>query len=423
MKKLIKKFLSSDYTLSVAVKIASAAIGIVCSAFCTRFLGVKYKGDYNYIAQIANILVLVLNMGIYQSYSYNYKKYGPSITQKYINICFCQFVILMGISVLLIVITRDMLLSMIVILVPFNILKLQYGNIVLIEKIRLNFFLTVFNTVFLTISYAILYYCATPSIVYVIGLTVAVDIITVVFYIFGLKVVPKAWDIDMAFLKSVLLFGLIPMLSGLLSTINYHIDIIFLKQIGLPEELSYYSLATNIINYVWMIPDAFKTVLFSRSGKKFDKQNTLFSSQVSSLFIFVCFAGFAVFGKLILCFLYGDEFVYSYGVTLLLIVGAFSMSFFKITGVVLVSQGRRIAHFVTLAVSAITNVILNIILIPRMGMYGAAIASVCSYTFCGLALLLYFCKLYGMNAVQFMVPSRETVKALISGLRSKDRKE
>ena len=423
MKKLIKKFFGSDYTLSVAVKIASAAIGIVCSAFCTRFLGVKYKGDYNYIAQIANILVLVLNMGIYQSYSYNYKKYGPSITQKYINICFCQFVILLGVSILLIVITRDMLLSMILILVPFNVLKLQYGNIVLIEKIRLNFFLTVFNTVFLTVSYAILYFCASPSIVYVVGLTVIVDIITVVFYIFGLKVVPKAWDIDIAFLKSVLLFGFIPMLSGLLSTINYHIDIIFLKQIGLPEELSYYSLATNIINYVWMIPDAFKTVLFSRSGKKFDKQNTLFSSQVSSLFIIVCFAGFAVFGKFILCFLYGDEFVYSYGVTLLLIVGAFSMSFYKLTGVVLVSQGRRIAHFVTLAASAITNVILNIILIPRMGMYGAAIASVCSYSICGLALLLYFCKLYGMNAVQFMVPSRETVKALISGLRSKDRKE
>ena len=250
MKKLIKKFFGSDYTLSVAVKIASAAIGIVCSAFCTRFLGVKYKGDYNYIAQIANILVLVLNMGIYQSYSYNYKKYGPSITQKYINICFCQFVILLGVSILLIVITRDMLLSMILILVPFNVLKLQYGNIVLIEKIRLNFFLTVFNTVFLTVSYAILYFCASPSIVYVVGLTVIVDIITVVFYIFGLKVVPKAWDIDIAFLKSALLFGLIPMLSGLLSTINYHIDIIFLKQIGLPEELSYYSLATNIINYV-----------------------------------------------------------------------------------------------------------------------------------------------------------------------------
>ncbi len=422
MKKLIKRFFSSDYTLSVAVKLASAAIGIVCSAYCTRFLGVKYKGEYNYIAQIANIVVLILNMGIYQSYSYNYKKYGPSITQKYINICFCQFVILLGISGILIITTHDMQLSMIVILVPFNILKLQYGNIVLIEKIRLNFFLTVFNAVFLTVCYAVLYYCATPSIIYVVGLTVVVDIITIVFYIFGMKVVPKAWDIDFAFLKSVLVFGFIPMLSGLLSTINYHIDIIFLKQIGLPEELSYYSLATNIINYVWMIPDAFKTVLFSKSGKKFDKQNTLFSSQISSLFIFVCFVGFAVFGKFILSFLYGEEFIYSYGVTLLLIIGAFSMSFYKITGVVLVSQGRRIAHFVTLAISAVANLILNIILIPGMGMYGAAIASVCSYSICGFVLLIYFCRLFGMNAIHFIIPSAETVKALKNQLRSKKNK-
>lgn len=419
MKNLSKRIIKSDYTLSVIIKLVTAVIGVATSAFCTRFLGVKYKGDYQYISQIANIFVLVLNMGIYQSYSYNYKKYGPSIIQQYINICFCQFVLLLGAAGIMIAVSRDILLSMIVILVPFNILKLQYGNIVLIEKIKLNLVLSLFNSILMTICYGVLYFSTEPNILYVVGVTVIVDIITVVFYIFGLKVMPKFWDIDFTFMKSILRFGFIPMLSGLLATINYHIDIIFLKQIGLPEELSYYSLATNIINYVWMIPDAFKSVLMSKSGKKFDRENILFSSQFSSAFIFFCFAVFALTGKFILSFIYGQEFVYSYGVTLLLIVGAFSMSFFKLLGVVLVSQGRRIAHFVTLAISAAANIALNAILIPAMGMYGAAIASVCSYTICGVILLVYFCRLYNMNPVQLVIPSRESIKSLRNSMLSR----
>ena len=412
MTRLTKKLIKSDYTLSVIVKIATAVIGLATSAFCTRYLGVKFKGEYGYISQIANIAVLILNLGIYQSFSYNYKKYGPSVKQQYVNICFCQFVILLAAAGILIITTHDMLLSMIVILVPFSILKLQYGNIVLIDRIKLNLILSVLNSALLAVCYAALYFFAAPNILFVILLTVLVDAIITGFYVFGLKVVPRIWDINPEFLKSILRFGFIPMLSGLLATVNYHIDIIFLKQMGLPEELSYYSLATNIINYVWMIPDAFKSVLMSKSGKKFDRENIIFSSQFSSAFIFFCFIMFAVFGKYLLAIIYGQEFVFSYGVTLLLIVGAFSMSFFKLLGIVLVSQGRRIAHFVTLSISAVTNVVLNILLIPGMGMYGAAIASVCSYTVCGVILLIYFCRLYNMNAVQLAIPTMETFRLL-----------
>lgn len=408
----IKKILNNDYTLSVAVQLFTAVIGIVSSAFCTRFLGVRYKGDYNYITQISNIVVLILNMGIYQSYSYNYKKYGPSILKKYIDICFFQFFILLIVSGILIITTNDILISLIAISVPFSIIRLQFGNIVLIEKIRLSFLLTVLTSVIQTICYIVLFYCVTPGIIYVVGITIIMNIISVIAFVICLRVIPQIWNIDFTFFKSVLRFGIIPMLSAFLSTINYRIDIIFLKHIGLPDELSYYSLATGLISYVWMIPDAFKSVLYSKSGKKFDRENILFSSQVSSVFIIVCLAGFAVLGKFLLGLLYGDEFVPSYGVTMLLIVGAFSMSFFKITGVVLISQGRRIAHFVSLAISATVNVILNFLLIPSIGMYGAAIASVCSYTICGLILLIYFCKLYNMNAIWFIIPSKETLKTI-----------
>ena len=414
MIKRIKQILKSDYSLSVISKVAIAVVGLFSSAFSTRYLGVLYKGDYAYVTQIANMIVLFLNLGIYQSYSLNYKKYGHEILGKYINICVLQFAVLLAVMILLMVMVRDSVFCMIVLLVPFNILKLQYGNIVLIENIRLSLWINVFNSIASAVAYLCLYLWADPSILYVVGVTVVIDLITVAVYSIKLGITPRIRQVDIPFLKSVLRFGFIPMVSSVLITINYSIDIVFLKKIGLPEELSYYSLAANIVNYVWLLPDAFKSVLFSKSAKKFDKESIEFSSQVSSAFIILCLLGFAAIGKWLLNIVYGTEFRNSYGVTLILIAGAFSMSLYKLLGVVLVSQGKRMVHFISLAVSAIVNIILNALLIPQIGMYGAGIASVCSYTICGMILLIYFCKLYSIKAHRLLFLTRENVRAIFS---------
>ena len=416
----IRKIISNDYSLSLAAKILTAILGIVSSAFSTRYLGVQYKGDYGYITHTANIIVLVLNLGIYQSYSYNYKKYGSSIIREYSNICFFQFVVLIIIMIISIFTVDDPLFRMIVLLVPFSILKLQYGNIVLIERFRLSLFLSVFNSVFNAVCYTILFLWSTPNILYVVELTVVADVITIIIYISQLKVFPNIFRVNFSFLKNVLKFGFIPMLSAFLATINYSIDIIFLKRIGIQEELSYYTLAATIINYVWLLPDAFKSVLFSKSGKKFDKENIEFSSQISCFFIFCCLIGFAAFGKWFINLMYGKEFIKSYGVTLLLIIGAFSMSLYKILGIVLVSQGKRYAHFFSLLISAIANVVLNTILIPQLGMYGAGIASVCSYTLCGGILLFYFCKLYSMKPKCLIFLSKANIYKIIGLIKHRE---
>lgn len=409
-----KQILKNDYSLSVISKIVIAVVGIFSSAFSTRYLGVMYKGDYAYVTHIAGIIVMFLNLGIYQSYSLNYKKLGREIIYKYVNICFLQFAVLFSVMILLMVIVRDPLFCMVVLLVPFNILRMQYGNIVLIENIRLNLWMNVFNAATSALAYLCLYIWAAPNILYAVAVTVVADLITVTVYSIKLGIIPRIGQVDYPFLGSVLKFGFIPMLSSVLTTINYSIDIVFLKKIGLPQELSYYALAASIVNYVWLLPDAFKSVLFSKSAKKFDKESIEFSSQVSSAFIIICLLGFAAIGKWLLTVVYGVEFCNSYCVTVILITGAFSMSLFKLLGVVLVSQGKRMVHFLSLVISAIVNVILNALLIPHMGMYGAGIASVCSYTICGVILLAYFCKLYSMKVHRLLFLTKENIRTIIS---------
>ena len=172
----IRNVIKNDYALSIAAKVVSFIFGFISSAFATRFLGVQYKGDYSYITSTASIIVLILNMGIYQSYSVNYKKYGKSILPKYLNIIFLQFFILFFAMIVMVCLTKDLILSLIAVLVPFNILKLQYGNIVLIEKIKLSIIMSMVNSVLNAIVYLFLYLFASPSLVYIVGFTVFIDI-------------------------------------------------------------------------------------------------------------------------------------------------------------------------------------------------------------------------------------------------------
>lgn len=416
------KFLNNDYVLNTLVKIVTLFIGFITSMFSTRYLGVINKGTYSYISQVANTGSIVCNMGIYQSYSFNYKKYGKETLKKYSDICFLQFLVLAVIATIIAVSTNDYKIKLAVFLIPFSVLKHQYENIVLIENIRLRMFLQVFDKILLTAAYALLFFTAESSVTYIVYLTIFVDVFTVAFYLVKLGYLPKIWQVDFTFFKSILKFGWLPMVSMLLVTLNYSVDIFFLEHIGTAEDLGYYSFAANIINYVWMLPDAFKEVLFSKSAKKLDRKNISISIQISLISIACCLVGFIAIGKPFISFLYGSEFLPSYNIVLILILGAFSMSFFKLLGIVLISQGKRTMHFTALAISVTINIIANILAIPRWGMYGAAWASVLSYTACAMILIPYFCKYFEFKLIDLFIPSKATLIQIKGLLKKKHKK-
>ena len=47
--------LKNDYILSITAKLSMAIIGVISSAFCTRYLGVEYKGEYTFIQQAVSV--------------------------------------------------------------------------------------------------------------------------------------------------------------------------------------------------------------------------------------------------------------------------------------------------------------------------------------------------------------------------------
>ena len=401
--------INNDYMLNTLSKVLTMLIGIVASVFSTRYLGVENKGIYMYILQASKIGIIICNFGIYQSYSYNYKKYGKDTLKKYSDIFFLQFLVFGVIACLISAVSGYFTVSMIALLIPFSMIKLQYENIMLVENMRLGMLVHIFTQILLAVCYAVLYFTAESDVLYIVLLVVIVDALTVVFYLYRLRYMPKIWQVDPGFLKRVLKFGFLPMLSLLLTRVNYSMDIFFLEHMGLSQELGQYSFATTIIDYVWMLPIAFKEVLFSKSAKEFDKGNIILPIKISLASTLCCLAGFALLGKPLISLVYGAEFLPSYEVVIILIIGALPMTMYQLLGTFLVSQGKRGAHFVSLAVSAAINIVANIYAIPVWGMYGAAWASVISYTVCGTVLTVYFCKTYSFGLKEMFLPNKNDI--------------
>jgi O-antigen/teichoic acid export membrane protein len=414
---MLSKLLNNDYSLNLINKLYTVIMGLLSSIFLTRYLGVVYKGDYAYITQIVLIVTIILNLGIHQSYSFFYRKKINNIFNKYLNVYLLQFLVYISIGILLAVLLNNILYIYICMMVPFSVFNQQLESTMAVENIRLKIKLHMVNVTLRTIVSAYMFFALESNLLYPVLLTIGINLVTIASYIYFSKVAPNILKNDYRLMKKVLAFSWLPMLTALLITFNYSIDIIFLKHMGTAFELGIYSTAVGLINYFWLIPDAFKEVLVSRVARSNSIRSTILSIKISLFSIVVTIIAFFLVGNYAISLMYGSQFKEAYGITVLLSIGAISMIFYKIIGTLFLAEGKRWFYFLSLLISVIANIVANLYMIPKLGMYGAAISSVISYTICGLSFFIYFLiqKKLNIFKVIFILPSE--IKKLAKGDR------
>ena len=406
--------MKNDYIFNLLNKIYVILMGLITSIFITRYLGVSDRGNYAYIIQVVSIAAIVLNLGIHQSYSFYYRMLKEETFNKYVQVVIIQFFLYTLISIICMNFVNDQLIVFMIILIPISVLSQQLESIMAVENIRLKIKLHIFNGTLRTIGFGFLFFSVKSNLIFPIIITLILNIITIVsFLLFSLKKVKfKEEKLNLKFASEIIKFGWLPMLTALLITINYSADVIFLKHLGTSYDLGIYSTAAGLITYFWLIPDSFKEVLVSRVARSNNIHSTIFVIKVSLIIICGVIIAFIIVGEYAIQIMYGMKFLEAYNITLILSIGAISMIFYKMIGTVLLAEGRRWVYFITLLVSAITNCIGNVVLIPEYGMYGSAISSVISYSVCGLAFLMYFSKIKNVSLLSFFYITKDEIGVL-----------
>lgn len=166
----------------------------------------------------------------------------------------------------------------------------------------------------------------------------------------------------------------------------YHIDIVMLQRFRESAAVGNYKAALTLAEFLWFIPMALQTV-FVHSTSELWSQNRL--GEISDLasrtmrYTFLLTAvmavGLAALADVAVPIYFGEEALPAITPLLLLLPGA--LGFALARPILAISQGKGTLRYPVAAtgVAAAINLVLNLALIPRFGMSGAAVATSIGY--------------------------------------------
>ena len=398
------------YLDSMINKILYCAFSFFANILITRFLGVEFKGQYTYILNTASMLSILAGMGIYHSIPYfNRKNQDTEQTlYEYMNIFVFQCLFYALIGIIVGIFTPGVTVKFIILLMVLDNVTQQLNMLMLVKDVKKRNRIYLCGAIISLVLNGLILIALKGSVLAAVAVTAAVKVYYLIAYLVTIRK-PVRWKaLNRVNILEYIKFGYLPMLSYLLITINYKMDVIMLEwfpQVS-DEQLSFYSLGVTVADIAWIISDVFKDVIFSKTARGNHYKEIASALRVSNAFMCLIVLGMIIFGKLFIRIFYGVEFVPSYDITVLLFFGVPLMSWFKILHPLYNAQGKRVLSFVTLLIAALVKIGLNAVLIPNCGIEGAAFASIMSYAVCGLVYLITFSKMAELPFWSLFIPKK-----------------
>ncbi len=224
---------------------------------------------------------------------------------------------------------------------------------------------------------------------------------------FHFKVFPLKLSYETAIWKRFLSESWPLALISIFSLLYGYFDSIIMGYLGQLTQTGWYNAALKIISIILIptgiIPLCFYPVLskFSKESKeKFQKAYNAQTEIMISLAFPIVVGGWILAPKIIE-FVYGQEYLRSILAFQILLIMA-GLSFFLVClSKILVAADQQKKMFFISVIGAMVNIILNLILIPRFSLNGAAVSSVITY-FSTMLLSLYFTyKFTSINPINF----------------------
>lgn len=415
----ITNILRNEYVISVFIKILMLVIGMLHSAFLARFLGTELKGVAATVTSTVALLQVIITCGIHQAYPY-FKKEGKIDRFKEVFINNVYFIYLLLLALIIVVALEygssfSLKYIFILLLTPLFAYENVVSYVYLIENpVKKNLW-SLYSAFFETLFIIFLWLFTNPNnFNMVLAISIAV-LVRAISSTIGLGVKPDITQISVRFVIKMLRYGLLPMLALILTVMNSKIDILMMDWNGsvTSASIGLYSVGVGVADKILAIPDAIREILLSKlvSGKS--EQEVARVTRLSVFFCVIVAIGIALFGKLILQILYGAAYLGAYNVLVISSCGTVFMVFLKMISQYNIVNRRQLANLLMLALSVITNMLFNVILIPHYGIEGAAIASFLGHFVCAICFISYFAKTTSFGLKKILLPQKEDFGILL----------
>jgi O-antigen/teichoic acid export membrane protein len=228
--------------------------------------------------------------------------------------------------------------------------------------------------------------------------------------------------LDLSLMKRMFRYGTRAQVGSVLSLANGRLDVIILQAFRPLSQVGYYVVAQAIAELVLALADAFQwsnMALVARdTGSDQGASTSATATRHHGLLSGAAVIANAGFGTLVILFAYGPKFHAAVVPMLILLPGVWLLGIGSVIGGDLGGRGRPGLASTLVGVSAVVTVVLDLALIPPLGVTGAAIASVCAYATLGISSLIALRRVSGIPVRELIVPRRADFTAYGRMLRS-----
>ena len=389
-----------------------------------RVLGPSGQGALSIILLIPTFAFTIMSLGVHQANIYFIGKYENGISSLISNST--SYIILIG-SVLSLGIwfLRDSIASWLALPAYVTAIGLScfLFPLILSHNIYINFLIGLKKFTERNIS-ALLYGSLNLALIIffvyflkwgvqggVLSLTVAALIASIYsFFIITRDYKFKFQNADHRLFQESVDYGFKSQLGNIFQIFNYRFDVFFVNYFLGVTSVGIYSIAVSVGELLWYISTVTGTLLFSMVSNDSQKYDDKFISSVCRKTILLTFGGalFLLLTSWILVpALFGKAFVNSITPLIILLPGIVAISIHKVLIFGLLGKGypqyMSYSGFITL----IFTVVLDVFLIPVLGVPGAALASTLAYVVCAFLTARWYIRTTNFTWYDVIIPNHE----------------
>jgi O-antigen/teichoic acid export membrane protein len=222
-----------------------------------------------------------------------------------------------------------------------------------------------------------------------------------------------------ALLKDMVRYAGLAYAGMLAQFLNYRADIWIVQYFCGSAALGLYSLAANLAMMLWVLPRATSTVLFPVMATARATQGFQDAARLARL-VFAATLALAVPLSLLarwwITLFYGAAFAGSSLPFVILLLGCVPFALCVVQAAAVAGVNRLDVNVISSTLGLVATVVLDLILIPRFGILGAAVASAASYLVTALVVLRAFARLGGLRLAACVVPDAGDLRYVRDGL-------
>jgi len=404
--------LTGNILRTFSTQIPSIIISIISGVFLTRLLGAEGKGIYALFYANIEIMVMVFLLGCDLGIIYfgSNKKISESKLQTIALYIISIFIPLVAITILFF--DFDFLFPKNYNTKYFKLFLIGMFSLRLINSIIAAFIkvnksfkiinrIDLFNSVFNALTYFALFYLNSIEVINVsINLIFTVSFIilslnTLLWIISFFKTVSINLNLRLSLKNDITPFFtyIFPVfISLVINFLNYRFDIWLVSYYKGNTQLGLYVLAVNFAQFILLYSRIIGGVMMPYLSEDDDIQRKKYFttySRINFVSVLLMVTSLALVGDWLLVSLYGKEFTGSVNPFNILLIGMIFTAMSQLFSIMLFSKGKNNVALIANFVGLISTILLDILLIPKYGIIGAATATSISYFFLFMVLLVY----------------------------------